>query len=195
MPRRVLVVTPTELDGGALERAVHEHAGADAETLIVVPAAKVSPLEWLTNDEDAARAEAEAAARATDRATGEGTAAVASGESDPVQAVEDAMRTFGADEIVVVTQPDADAEWLEGGSAAEALRRFDLPVTHVVADAGDGRPREAGADAVRPYDESHEVARGAAEHTPVSLLGRVAGVVWLAAGVVAALLLLLYWLL
>jgi hypothetical protein len=195
MPRRVLVVTPTELDAGALERAVHEHAGADAETLVVVPAAKLSPLQWLTNEEDAARADAEAAARATDRATGEGTAAVASGESDPVQAVEDALRTYDADEIVVVTQPDAEAEWLEGGSAAEALRRFDRTVTHVVADPGDGRPREAGVESVRPYAESHEVARGADEQTPVSLLGRVAGVVWLAAGIIAALLLLLYWLL
>jgi hypothetical protein len=199
MPRRVLVVTPMELDPQALERAVREHAGEHAgpaaETLVVVPAAKLSPLQWLTNEEDAARAEAEAAARATDRETGDRTAAVASGESDPVQAVEDALRTFAADEIVIVTQPDADAEWLEGGSAAEALRRFALPVAHLAVEPEDGRPHEAGVESMRPYTESHEVARGAADHTPVSLLGRVAGVVWVAAGVIAALLLLLYWLL
>jgi hypothetical protein len=195
MRRRTLVVTPAELDADALESAVHRHAGDDAETLVVVPAAKVSRLQWLTNEDDAARAEAEEAARATERATGEGTAAVASGESDPVQAVEDALRTFGADEIVVVTQPDGDAQWLEGGSAAEALRRFDLPVIHLVASADDGRPHEAGAESVRPYSESHELARGAAEDTPVSLLGRVAGLVWAVAAVIAGLLLLLYWLL
>ena len=195
MPRRVLVVTPTQLDAPALERTAREHAGPDGETLVVVPAAKLSPLQWLTNEEDEARGEAEAAARATERETGDRTAAVASGESDPVQAVEDALPTFPADEILIVTRPDADAEWLEGGSAAEALRRFDLPVTHLVVEPGAGRPHEADADSMRPYAESHEVARGVAEHTPVSLLGRVAGVVWVVAGVIAALLLLLYWLL
>ena len=73
-----------------------------------------------------------------------------------MQAVEDALRTFGADEIVVVTRPDAEASWLEGGSATEALRRFGLPVTHLVADENGGRPREPSPESVRPYTEEHE---------------------------------------
>jgi GABA permease len=51
-----------------------------------------------------------------------------------VQAVEDALRLFGADEIVVSTHPEGRSHWLERG-VVEALRqRYDVPVTHVVVD-------------------------------------------------------------
>lgn len=192
MPRRVLVVTPVELDASALERAVSEQAGTDAETLVVVPAANVSKLQLLTGAVDDARAEAEATADATAEGA-EGTPAVA-GDADPVQAVEDALRTFGAEEIMVVTRTDADASWLEGGSAAEALRRFDVPVAHRVVDESGGEPHEATPEAVRPYAEGHDVARGSADATPAALLGRVAGLVWGVASVVA-LILVAVWLL
>jgi hypothetical protein len=181
---RVLVVTPVELDRPTLDRAVERHAGGDAETLVVVPAANVSKLQLLTGEVDHARAQAEATADASG-----GPAVV--GDSDPVQAVEDALRTFGADEIVVVTRPDAEAAWLEGGAAAESLRRFDMPVTHLVA-AEDEAPREPTPEAVRPYAEGHDLARGSAEGTPFSLLGRVAGVVWGVAAVVAIILVVVW---
>ena len=45
---------------------------------------------------------------------------------------------------------------------------------------------------MRPYSEGHDVARGAADSTPASLLGRVAGVVWGVAGLVAVLLVILW---
>ena len=182
---RVLVVTPVELDGPTVERTVEEHAGAGAETLVVVPATEVSKLQLLTGEVDHARERAEAVADST-------AAPAVAGDSDPVQAVEDAMREFGADEIVVVTRPDTQADWLEGGSAAEALRRFSVPVTHLVVDEEGGAPREPAPDAVRPYAEGHDVARGAADSTPASLLGRVAGVVWGVAGLIAVILVILW---
>jgi hypothetical protein len=49
-----------------------------------------------------------------------------------VKAIEDALRTFPADELIVVTLSDEDATWLEKGSAETALKRFSLPVTHLV---------------------------------------------------------------
>lgn len=186
MPRRVLVVTPVELDPSGLERAVAARAGADTETLVVVPAANLSKLQLLTGAVDDARAEAEATAAATAEGAADTTAVP--GDADPVQAVEDRLRTFGADEIMVVTRPDADASWLEGGSAAEALRRFDLPVTHLVVGATGGEPHEPTPEAVRPYAEGHDVARGSSDSTPAALLGRVAGLVWGVAGLVALIL-------
>ena len=57
------------------------------------------------------------------------------GDTDPVQAIEDALRTFPADELLLVTRPDDDAGWLEEGAAAEAFERFSLPVTHLVVGA------------------------------------------------------------
>jgi len=49
-----------------------------------------------------------------------------------VKAIQDALRTFPADELIVVTLVDEDAGWLEKGSAETALNSFYLPVTHLV---------------------------------------------------------------
>jgi len=54
------------------------------------------------------------------------------GDSDPIQAIEDALVTFPADELIIVTLSNEDAGWLEKGSAETALDRFSLPVTHLV---------------------------------------------------------------
>ena len=51
-----------------------------------------------------------------------------------MQAIEDAPRTFAADELIIVTLPDEDADWLEKGRAETALKSFSLPVTHLVAE-------------------------------------------------------------
>ena len=56
------------------------------------------------------------------------------GDTDPVQAIEDALREFPADEVIVVTRPGDEASWLEAGAGEEAKRRFRVPVTHLVTD-------------------------------------------------------------
>jgi hypothetical protein len=188
--RSVLVVTPVAPDPGQLDSTIRAHAGADAITQVVVPAVGMSKLQWLTGEEDEARAAAEVTAQQTEQATGERTHA-AVGDSDPVQAVQDALATFPADEIVIVTRRDEEADWLEGGSVAESLRRFDLPVHHLVATPAGVEPAVAE---VRPLEERHEVARGAVEETPARLLNRVGVVVLGAAAVVIVVVLLVYWL-
>lgn len=51
-----------------------------------------------------------------------------------MQAIEDALRTFPADEIVLVTHPKDKETWLEQGSVEEAFAVFDLPLRHFVVD-------------------------------------------------------------
>lgn len=58
------------------------------------------------------------------------------GSDDPIQAADDALREFPADEIVFATQPEQDANWRERGVVEIARSRYDLPVSHVVVDAG-----------------------------------------------------------
>jgi hypothetical protein len=135
--RRLLVVTTAPIDDELLRDRVREHTGPeDAEVRVVAPASDISPLDWLASDEDAARAEAadvaEQAGRAVAPEAGEVEAWV--GDTDPVQAIEDALREFPADELIVVTRPGDDASWLEQDAAAEAFSRFDLPVTHLVVE-------------------------------------------------------------
>lgn len=138
MPRRILVVTTAPVEGDALRERVREHAaGEEAELRVVATASDLSPLDWLATDEDQARGEAaERAAGVEDALAAEAEGVEAEvGDSDPVQAIEDALRTFPADELLLVTRPDDDAGWLEEGAAAEALARFSLPVTHLVVEA------------------------------------------------------------
>ena len=113
--------------------------------LVVVPALNTKLKHWVS-DEDGARAAAaerlEASLEAM-RASGlkaEGEV----GDGDPLQAIEDALRTFAPDEIVISTHPAGRSHWLERGVVEGARERFDLPVVHVVVDLA-AAPAEAEA--------------------------------------------------
>ena len=132
-PRRLLVVTTVPDAGEAVRERVLRHAvEGETELRVVAPAADVSPLQWLANDEDAARAEAADAASQTAAAvSGEARVETEVGDSDPVKAIEDALRTFPADEVIVVTPAGEKANWLESDAGADARDRFDVPVTAI----------------------------------------------------------------
>jgi hypothetical protein len=131
--KKLLVVATAPVEAGPLREAVRSHSGDDTEIRIVAPAADISPLRWLASDEDAARAEAAGVAdRAADAVEPEAERVEAQvGDTDPVQAIEDALRTFPADEVLVVTHRDDEAGWLEQDSAEEARERFGVPVTRL----------------------------------------------------------------
>ena len=56
------------------------------------------------------------------------------GDVDPLVAMEDAVRLFHPDEIVVSTHPEGRSNWLERGVVGAIRERYDVPVTHVVVD-------------------------------------------------------------
>ena len=122
--------------GGTLRNTIRERsAGSRAEVLVVSPALN-SPLKHWVSDEDDARAAAQQRldtslaqlAEAGVEARGE------VGDGDPLQAMEDALRTFGADEIIISTHPQGRSNWLERGVVEKARERFPVPITHVVVD-------------------------------------------------------------
>ena len=131
MPRRLLVVITAEVADGTLRGLVRGVGGDDAEMLVVAPASGISRLDWLTNAEDDARAEADSIADNAAAATPTTNVEAQVGDSDPLRAIADALRTFPADEIIIVTRPDDQAGWLEEGSGETAQARIPLPVTHV----------------------------------------------------------------
>ena len=53
---------------------------------------------------------------------------------DPNAAIEDALATFAADEVVISTHPPERSRWLESGVVERARRDIPLPVTHVIVD-------------------------------------------------------------
>jgi hypothetical protein len=137
---RLLVVVTTPVEEDVLRREIRRLAGDGAKVKVVAPAT-VSALDWLTNAEDDARAEAKDIAEGTVESLGSAELASAEvGDNDPVQAIEDALRTFRADEILVVTRPEEQADWLEQGVFEDDLSRFGVPVSHLVVP-GNGQPR------------------------------------------------------
>ena len=100
--RKVLVVSSSEWPVAALRAAL----GDDVDELrVVVPAVHQSRLQWLTNADDDARERATEAAASIAEAVPSQETESSAGDSDPLLAVEDALREFPADEVVVVTRP------------------------------------------------------------------------------------------
>jgi hypothetical protein len=130
---RVLIVAMAGVDGEQLREAVPDLSRQAADVKIVSPASRLSPAKWLTNEEDDARAEAAAVAeRAADA---EPSIEAEVGDVDPLQAAEDALRTFDAEELVIVLPPESEASWLERASVEDGFERFGRPVRYVVLQA------------------------------------------------------------
>jgi membrane protein implicated in regulation of membrane protease activity len=134
--RRILVLANETVGGDELLAAVAGAAqGKRTEVLVVVPALNSRLKHW-TSDEDDAREEAQVRLELSiERLAAAGIAAHgAVGDDDPLQAADDALRTFGADEIIISTHPPGRSNWLEQGVVEGVGERFDVPVTHVVVD-------------------------------------------------------------
>jgi membrane protein implicated in regulation of membrane protease activity len=134
--RRVLVIANETVGGETLRARIRERTeGARAEVLVVSPALN-TPLKHWVSDEDGAR---NAAQERLDRSLAQLREAGIDargeiGDGEPLQAIEDALRTFGADEIIISTHPEGRSHWLEKGVVSGARERFTVPITHVVVD-------------------------------------------------------------
>ena len=155
--------------------------GATPLRVHVVAPAVVRPLDWLATADDAAHRKAEVRALEAEwTLSDQAEVAGAAGDVDPVQAVEDALRDFAADEILVAGEaedPDVTAE----------LARFGLPVVRI---AGGGRP---GLSRVRR--SLRGLARGHGNATPFVLFLGVNGVLFALALVLSLVAALVLWLL
>jgi hypothetical protein len=133
---RILVVANETLTGAALRREIEQRArSSHAELRVVCPALNTKVKHW-ASDEDEARANAGdrlneiIAALERDGFAAQGDI----GDGDPVQAIEDALRQFPADEVIVSTHPPGRSHWLERDVVERARERFPIPVTHVIVD-------------------------------------------------------------
>jgi hypothetical protein len=134
--RRILVVANETVGGQELLSILKQKSeGVNERVLVVCPALNSQVRHW-ASDEDGARAAAQQRLDASlARLRSEGIQADGEvGDGDPLQAMEDALRTFGADEIVISTHPEGRSHWLERNVVGGARDRFDVPITHVVVD-------------------------------------------------------------
>src|SRR5919201_27098 len=135
--RRILVVANQTVGGRALLREIQNRCrGVDSEILVVTPAlASSRAAHWSSDLDEAielARQRLELSLQAIQEAGLSARGQV--GDSEPNVAIEDALRQFPADEIVISTHPPDRSRWLENGVVERARREIELPVTHVVVD-------------------------------------------------------------
>lgn len=134
--RRILVIANETVGGSMLREVIRQKSeGFREEVLVVVPALN-SPLRHWASDEDGARAAAaERLQNSLARLRQAGVDARGEiGDSEPLQAIEDWLHQFGADEIIISTHPEGRSNWLERGVVSGARERFAVPITHVVVD-------------------------------------------------------------
>lgn len=108
--------------------------GAD-EILVITPALPTR-LEWLASATDERREQADERLRTVLGQLGEiGSEARGQvGADDPILAIEDAIRDFAPDHLLIALRPEDQADWQEQGLLEEIKRRFELPMTSFVID-------------------------------------------------------------
>jgi hypothetical protein len=135
---RVLVIANQTVGGRALlDEIANRSRGRNSEIFVLTPAlARSRAAHWSSDTDEAtelARQRMELSLQAIEESTGL-RARGEVGDSDPNIAIEDALREFPADEIIISTHPPNRSRWLEHGVVSRARDEIDLPVTHVVVD-------------------------------------------------------------
>ncbi|TML78808.1 MAG: hypothetical protein E6G07_09105 [Actinobacteria bacterium] len=135
MAKKVLAVVSEPLSPEVLRSALGEPEASSAEVLVVAPAL-TSKRRMILSDPDPAIGRAEQVEEETVERLGEEgiEAAGDTGESDPLLAIQDALQTFPADEIVLFTHVGGEQNWLEEGLVDEAQERFEPPVRHMLVE-------------------------------------------------------------
>ena len=132
--RRVLVVANRTLHGDELRAEMRSRAGDGAEIHIVAPIL-CSRVHYIASDVDSELGEArERLSTALAWAQGEGVAVTGKvGDANAaLGAIEDELRQYGADEVIISTYPAGRSNWLETGIVERLRDELDIPVTHVV---------------------------------------------------------------
>ena len=133
---RVLVIADESCVDPSFPAELSAHAdGGPVEVLVIAPAIGSRVSRWTGDESQFAGARRHldetvtALAEAGIEATGE------TGADDPLQAADDGLREFAAQEIVFVTRPGTDTDWVERGVVEAARGRYPVPVRHIALPA------------------------------------------------------------
>jgi hypothetical protein len=173
----VLILANEAIGDETFLREIGRHIeGRPAEVRIVAPTLVKSGLDVLTGDVDDERAEAhrrlEATIAALDRNGLEASGTV--GEADPNVALEDGLRLFPADEVVIIARSGEQAAWAEHDVVEQAHSRLTIPITYIEVDSDSPGPAVKDMEGIAPAgpgagdEDDGRVDREAAETFPAS---------------------------
>jgi hypothetical protein len=138
----VLVVANEALAGAEISELILRHGREHVEVDVLAPVL-ASRVHYAVSDIDRELAEARSRLERS-LAWAREQRIVARGEigdPNPTIALEDELRTFGADEVIVVTHPRDRVTWQERGELGRLRRELDIPIAHVVVpEPSNGAP-------------------------------------------------------
>jgi len=138
MAKRILALVSEAVSADALRSAVGEDVANDAEVLVVAPALNTKTRFFLADPDPAIDRAQQVQEETVERLEEGGVDAAPSataGEEEPLLALQDALATYPADEIVLFTHAGGDRNWQEEGLIDQAKERFGgTPVRHVVVE-------------------------------------------------------------
>ena len=140
--RHILVVASETLAGEKLGGQLRAAGGAGVELDVLAPMLASRSHYW-ASDVDREREEARARLEASLAwAAEQGFAAKGEvGDPDPLVAIEDELRDFGADEVIIAMHPREHTSWLARRMLGHLERELDVPVREiVVGDDHDHAP-------------------------------------------------------
>jgi hypothetical protein len=135
---KLLVLTSEPIDAQQLREALPGDVDLDStEVMIVAPALQDSGVRFWMADVDDAIARAREVEQESVESLGDAgvNASGDTGESDPIQAVQDALQTFPADRILVFTHPGDDKRYREDFEPGALQERFGVPVDTATVSA------------------------------------------------------------
>jgi hypothetical protein len=143
--RHVLVIAERVLAGEELRRQLQLQSGAEVEIDVLSPVMASRAHHW-AGDVDREREEAQARLQASLAwATEQGFVVKGEvGDHDAMAAIEDELRDFGADEVIIVTQPSERTSWLASRMLSQLTKELGVPVREIVM------PEEQGRTPARP---------------------------------------------
>jgi hypothetical protein len=148
----VVILANEAIGNDALVKEIQQHvSGRQAEALVVAPAIVESPLDLAAGDVDddirkaGGRLDASISALERHGVKARGTV----GDADPNLALEDALRLFPADEVIMVVHPQERRTWLEEDVVERARRAVSLPLTVIEVEPGSPAPAPQEVKEVR----------------------------------------------
>ncbi|GAC1324933.1 MAG: hypothetical protein NVSMB25_22940 [Thermoleophilaceae bacterium] len=135
MASKILALVSEAVSADALRSAIGRDRADNAEVLVVAPALNTRTRFFLADPDPAIERAEQVQQETVERLDEEGIdAAGDTGEEDPLLAIQDALATYQADEIVLFTHAGDKRNWLEDGIVDSARERFSTPVRHIVIE-------------------------------------------------------------
>ncbi len=135
----ILVLTSEPISATQLREALGGRLdpAEDVQVMVIAPALHEHRLQFWLSDADDAIAQADDVRRETVENLGQSGVAASgdTGEGDPLEAIDDALKSFPADRIVLFTHPEGERRYREDVDAAEIGRRHGLPVDQASVSA------------------------------------------------------------